>query len=152
AAVSCERYRLYGNMQSVIMHYLFDKGPTHRYFKECNWLWLTLTLPAIDFSHSMDDYCGDKLLDVQYDPIWKFVDEKHKTIVNYTANGHVLYPGKVTTTVVEECGVVKTVVSGVGLQYCGDNCRGELMGIANSILGEHLFIQVNKRLQKRFEQ
>lgn len=151
-AVSCTKYRLYGNTESVIMHFLYDQGPTHRYFKECNWLWFTApNVIAFDFVNSMDDYCGDKLENIQYDPIWKFVDDKRKTITNYTAKGHVLYPGKVETIVVEECGVVKTVVRGVGLQYCGNNCRGAVMGTANKVLGKHLFINVNKRVQEEFE-
>lgn len=148
---SCDSFRLYGNVSSVVMHTLYDVGPTHRYFKDCNWLWLTSPIIAWDFLNSMDDYCGDQLQSVKYDPIRKFANDKTKTIVNYTAKGHILYPGKVETTVVEECGVVKTIVKGVGLQYCGDNCRGQLMGKANEILGTFLFKSVNRRLKEEFE-
>ena len=150
---SCDSFRLYGNVTSVLMHTLYDVGPIHRYFGECNWLWLVGTPSPIawDFLHSMDDYCGDKLLNVKYDPIWKFANDKTKTIVNYTGKGHILYPGKVETTVVEECGVVKTVVKGIGLQYCGDNCRGKVMAEVNKSVGKFLFENVNKRLKEEFE-
>lgn len=150
---SCTAYRLYGNVQSVILHTLYDIGPSHKYFRDCNWLWLLATPKPIawDFVNSMDDYCGDKLLSVKYDPIWKFANDKTKTITNYTGKGHILYPGKLETTVVEECGVVKTVVKGIGLQYCGNNCRGALMGASNVVIGEFLFKNVNKRLKQEFE-
>ena len=146
--ISCtQKYKLYNNGKSIAARYLYDKGPALHYFKDCNWA----ALPVFDFSNSMDDYCGDQLLDVQYDPIWIFANDKKKIITNYTAKGHILYPGKIERTVVEECGVVKIITKGVGVQYCGDNCRGALMGKANTVLGKHLFKEVDKRLKTAFE-
>ncbi len=86
-----------------------------------------------------------------YDPIWIFSDDQDKIITNYTAKGHILYPGKVERTIVEECGKVKVITKGTGLQYCGNNCRGSLMAKVNTILGKHLFTEVDKRLKSAFE-
>lgn len=152
-SISCKPYRLYGNIQSVLMHILYDSGPSHKYFRDCNWLWMLGTPAPIawDFSNSMDDYCGNQLLNTKYDPIVLFVNDKKKMITNYTEKGHILYPGKVERTIIEECGVVKVVTRGIGLQYCGDNCRGALMGQANIKLGTFLFTSVDRRLKAAFE-
>jgi PKD repeat protein len=148
--ISCtQQYKLYNNAKSIVARYLYAQGPSLRYFKDCSWL-AGLAVP-FDYFNSMDDYCGKQLLDVQYDPIWIFANDKKKIITNYTATGHILYPGKVERTVVEECGVVKIITRGVGTQYCGDNCRGHLMGQANIILGKYLFNAVDIRLKTAFE-
>ena len=149
--ISCspQPYKLYNNAKAIVARYLYKQGPCLRYFQNCSWL-AGVAVP-FDFFNSMDDYCGDQLANVQYDPIWIFANDKKKIITNYTAKGHILYPGKVERTVVEECGVVKIITRGVGTQYCGDNCRGHLMGQANIILGKYLFNAVDQRLKTAFE-
>ncbi len=148
--ISCtQQYKLYSNAKSIVSRYLYDKGPSLRYFKDCNWQYNPLN--SFDFQNSMDDYCGDKLESTMYDPIWIFSDDQDKIITNYTAKGHILYPGKVERTIVEECGKVKVITKGTGLQYCGNNCRGSLMAKVNTILGKHLFTEVDKRLKSAFE-
>lgn len=144
-----QKYKLYNNGKGIVMRYLYDQGPLLRYFTNCNWNYPPSG--PYDFQHSMDATCGNKLLDVQYDPVWMFANDKEKMITSYTAKGSIAYPGKIERTIVEECGVVKIITKGVGLQYCGDNCRGQLMGRANGIIGEHLFREIDKRVKIEFE-
>ena len=148
--ISCSQsYKLYNNAKSIVARYLYKEGPCLRFFQNCSWL--AGVVAPFDYFNSMDDYCGDQLSNVQYDPIWIFANDKKKVITNYTAQGHILYPGKVERTVVEECGVVKIVTKGLGTQYCGDNCRGHLMGQANILIGKYLFNAVDQRLKTAFE-
>ncbi|MEO6902993.1 MAG: PKD domain-containing protein [Bacteroidia bacterium] len=150
SVISCtQQYKLYGNAKGIVAKYLYDKGPSLKYFKDCSWQ--PLLIPPFDFSNSMDDYCGNQLKSVEYDPVFIFANDKKKTITNYTDKGHILYPGKIERTVVEECGTVKIITKGVGTQYCGDNCRGQLMGKANKVLGNHLFKAVDQRVKIAFE-
>lgn len=95
--------------------------------------------------------CGDRLADVFYDKVFVHVNEAEYKITNFTADGHFLYPGKVTRTVVEECGKVKVITDGVGTQYCGSNNIGDRNGKGNVIVGGILFKNIDLRLKKAFE-
>lgn len=151
SVISCtQQYKLYGNAKGIVAKYLYDKGPILRYFKDCSWNFSSALAP-FDFLNSMDDYCGNQLKAPEYDPVFVFANDKKKVITNYTDRGHILYPGKIERTVVEECGKVKIITKGVGTQYCGDNCRGQLMGQVNKILGNHLFKAVDQRVKIAFE-
>lgn len=83
--------------------------------------------------------------------VWIHVNEAEYTITNYTARGHLLYPGTIKRTVVEECGTVKVITDGVGINYCGNNDTGRANGKGNVIVGGILFKNIDLRLKKAFE-
>ncbi len=101
---------------------------------------------ALDFA-----FCNNQLGSVFYDKVWIVPDNKNLTITNYTQPGHILYPGKVVRTIVEECGKVKIVTLGVGLNYCGNNFAGKMNAIGNIITGSIVFKNIDLRLKKAFE-
>jgi hypothetical protein len=107
----------------------------------------------IIYDYSIDDEptCGDKLGNIHYNEVWVFHDDQDLTVTNYTKGGHLLYPGRVKRKVIEECGVVKVITEGTGLQYCGDNEVGKRNAIANIIVGSILFKNIDYRLKKAFE-
>ncbi|UII32046.1 hypothetical protein LVD17_27560 [Fulvivirga ulvae] len=86
-----------------------------------------------------------------YDPVYIYPNDQTYTLVNYTAEGHMLYPGKITRQVIEECGAVKVVTVGEGTQFCGDNTAGENNAKGNTVGGLILFKNVDFRLKKAFE-
>ena len=51
----------------------------------------------------------------------------------------------------EECGKVKIVTKGTGLNYCGDNFRGRMNAVGNIITGSIVFKNVDERLKIAFE-
>jgi hypothetical protein len=95
--------------------------------------------------------CGDKVENIYYNEVWIFHNDRDLTITNYTKPGHILYPGTVKRKVIEECGMVKVITEGTGLQYCGDNEVGKRNAIANIIIGSILFKNIDYRLKKVFE-
>jgi hypothetical protein len=96
-------------------------------------------------------FCGGKLESTEYDRVWIFPDDRNLTFTNYTQPGHFLFPGKVVRTIVEDCGKVKIVTRGTGLNYCGDNILGMLNGYGNKIVGAILFKNIDFRLKEAFE-
>ncbi|MEO6455639.1 MAG: hypothetical protein ABIN97_16280 [Ginsengibacter sp.] len=96
-------------------------------------------------------WCGGNLESVEYDKIWAYADDKDLSFTNYTTQGHFLSPGKVVRTVVEECGKVKIVTTGTGLNVCGSNILGQLNGKINKIVGPLLFKNVDMRLIEAFK-
>jgi hypothetical protein len=63
-------------------------------------------------------FCNNKLKDSKFDYVKIFPDDQNLTITNYTMVGHFLDPGMVKRFVIEECGKVKVVTVGTGLNYC----------------------------------
>lgn len=101
-----------------------------------------------------DPYCGDKLKSVQYDEVKIFADDKNLTIVNYAIEGHILNPGKIHRSVIEECGKVKVITVGSGLNYCGKYGSpriGRMNGSINILIGSVLFKNVDIKLKHAFE-
>ena len=95
--------------------------------------------------------CGSKLKSTIYDPVWIVADDKNLTFTNYTQPGHLLHPGKVFRSVIEECGKVKIVTLGTGLNYCGSNLFGRMNGNGNVIAGSILFKNIDLKLKNVFE-
>ena len=105
------------------------------------------------FDLSLENLCRDSNLEsAVYDPIFVYPSDKDYTITNYTKDGHFLWPGKVTRQVVEECGKVKIVTIGEGLQYCGDNKLGKMNAKGNVVVGTILFRNIDFRLKRTFEE
>src|SRR5690606_16925586 len=101
----------------------------------------------------LEEICWDSELESAiYDPIVVYPSDKDYTITNYTKDGHFLWPGKVTRQVVEECGKVKIVTIGEGLQYCGDNKLGKMNAKGNVVVGAILFRNIDFRLKRTFEE
>lgn len=98
-------------------------------------------------------YCGFNigLESIQYDPVWIFADDKNLTFTNYTQPGHLLNPGKVFRSVIEECGKVKIVTLGTGTNYCAAKWQGKMNGNGNVIAGSILFKNIDIKLKKTFE-
>jgi hypothetical protein len=65
-------------------------------------------------------FCGFQLESIEYDKVRIFADDKNLTITNYTEAGHILHPGKVVRYITEECGKVKVITVGSGLNYCAE--------------------------------
>jgi hypothetical protein len=107
--------------------------------------------------------CGGRLESTDYDPVTIFPDDKNLTITNYTLEGHLLHPGKVVRKVIEECGQVKVVTIGTGLNYCAETeqnnpliesaaiQQGKMNGNGNTVVGVILFKNIDIRLKKTFE-
>lgn len=88
---------------------------------------------------------------IKYDPVYIYANTNEFTNVNYTAPGHMLYPGKITRKVVEQCGKVKVITVGEGLQFCGNNTMGMANGNGNTVGGLILFKNVDFRLIEAFK-
>ncbi len=107
--------------------------------------------------------CGNRLESAKYDPVKVFPDDKNLTITNYTNEGHFLHPGKVERRVVEECGQVKVITTGSGLNYCAELSvnrplfdtpalrQGMMNGKGNIVIGSILFKNIDIRLQHKFK-
>ncbi len=81
-----------------------------------------LIMDRILYKNSSDIlFCGGKLNSTEWDPVKVFIDRKNLTMTNYTMPGHFLHPGKIERSVVEECGKVKVITVGTGLNYCADS-------------------------------
>lgn len=93
----------------------------------------------------------DGQINPAFDPIYSYANDREYTTTNYTAKGHMLYPGKITRQVVEECGKVKMVTIGEGVQFCGDNSAGKANANGNVVGGCILFKNVDFRLIKKFK-
>lgn len=125
-AVACERYRLYNNSVQIARRIAYDK--------------------------TLDDVvCGDKLHSHRYDEIYVFPFDDKYMIKNFTADGHFLYPGYIRREVIEDCGSVKVLTVGEGIQYCGSNAFGEMAAHGNVIMGSILFKNIDFRLKTYFE-
>lgn len=122
--IACQSYRLYSGVQQI---------------------------PARVKFNGLDLFCGNTLEDVDYDVIYAFPDDNKYQITNYTAKSHILSPGKVQRSVVEECGIVKVITYGVGTQYCGDNLPGAMMAAGNMLMGSVMFKNIDLRLKYAFE-
>jgi len=98
----------------------------------------------------MDNFCGDSLESIIYDPIYMNYNDTLNQIINFTARGHWLYPGFIDRRVVEdECGAIKVVTHGLGLHHCGDNFGGETNAKINVIIGSIIFKNSDLRLRSR---
>lgn len=86
-----------------------------------------------------------------YDPVFIYTNTSEFTNVNYTMKGHMLYPGKITRKVVEDCGKVKMITVGEGLHFCGNNTMGMANGNGNTVGGLILFKNVDFRLIEAFK-
>ncbi|MEO6903939.1 MAG: hypothetical protein ABI315_12440 [Bacteroidia bacterium] len=115
-------------------------------------------------------FCNAKLKSVKYNPVMAFADDKNLTITNYTQEGHILHPGKITRYVTEECGKVKVVTVGVGLNYCAEAqppsgltedqkkvylrkvmMLGKMNGNGNVVVGCILFKNIDIKLKQAFD-
>lgn len=86
------------------------------------------------------------------DPIFMKVDESSKCVVNYTLPDHILYPGKVTRCLVEECGKVKVLTFGEGTtNFPNNNVCGPLLSFFNQHWGADMFRNVDERLKSDYD-
>ncbi|WMJ72380.1 hypothetical protein RCC89_04275 [Cytophagaceae bacterium ABcell3] len=127
SVVPCHKYKLYNNTNMIIRRSMYER-----------------TLDSW--------FCGGNLHSKDYDEIYAFPDDHNYSITNFTANGHFLYPGKVVRKVVNECGKVKVISRGVGVQYCGDSRTGQINANGNVVIGSILFKNIDLRLIKAFEE
>lgn len=137
-ASPCASYQLYDSPNIIIDRLLYKKTANKR-------------------------LCGDRLESADYDPVKVFPDDKNLTITNYTREGHFLHPGKVERRVVEECGQVKVVTTGTGLNYCVEIDKndpdiefaaiqqGKMNGNGNIVIGSILFKNIDIRLKEKFK-
>lgn len=132
--ISCaQRYKLYNSPNFIQARHVFKFGTTTfigRFVMRCD---------------------VDGLESSVYDPIYTYANDKNYTVTNYTAKGHMLAPGKITRQVVEECGKVKIVTMGEGVQFCGNNTTGRRNAYGNVVAGCLLFKNVDYRLKRAFE-
>ncbi len=128
---SCQEYSLYNN-------YNLSLGRTLMY-----------RLKSI--ANSVTNICPNVLQNVVVDKVRVYPDNQNKTITNYTMPGHALYPGKVTRYVIEECGKVKIVTIGIGLNNCGSNAAGYILGVSNIVLGSDAFKKIDIKLKAAFD-
>lgn len=87
-----------------------------------------------------------------FDPIIVVVDDDAKCITNYTLQGHILHPGKITRCVTsDDCGeTVKVTTTGEGLHFCGDTTLGLIFSVLNVFVGEETFMNMDNRLISQF--
>jgi hypothetical protein len=111
---------------------------------------LTLGRTLLSLSRATSD-CPDVLQHWAHDKVRVLPDDTNKTVTNYTMPGHSLYPGKVTRYVIEECGKVKIVTIGIGLNNCGSGFTGSLLGRSNIIVGADAFKNIDLRLKSGFD-
>lgn len=102
-------------------------------------------------------------------PIMMTIDPVNYSVTNYTLLGHILHPGKVVRTVVEECNKIKIVTVGYGGNWVGqlpnpfpadklnyaifERVKAEaeaFMSDRNNKDGMNLFQSVDSRLKQRF--
>lgn len=137
-AVSCTAsYRLYNSPNFIASRNVFRSG-----------------LHGIGITRSISgcsDYTDKNFESIEYDPIYTYTSDNDYTITNYTALGHFLYPGKITRHVIQECGAIKIVTNGEGLQFCGNNSAGKRNAVGNTVAGAFLFKNVDFRLKRAFQ-
>ena len=90
--------------------------------------------------------------DVIANPIVQTIDEGSRSITNFTMPGHILYPGRVVRTVIEECGEVKIKTVGIGKSWATkyNNTVGGVAGQINTYYGPWLFENVDARVKNSF--
>lgn len=132
--ISCtQRYKLFNSPNFIQARHVFKFGTTTfigRFVLGCD---------------------ADGLESSVYDPIYVYVNDKNYVFTNYTSKGHMLAPGKITRQVIEECGKVKIVTIGEGVQFCGNNTAGRRNAYGNIVAGCVLFKNVDFRLKRAFE-
>jgi len=86
-------------------------------------------------------------------PVALYIDEQNKCITNYTLPNHILYPGRVTRCIIEECDLIKVKTFGNGLHKWGDNWGGARMAWINRFYGKYvLFENVDNRFKNLVDQ
>ncbi|UFH51822.1 hypothetical protein [Spirosoma sp. KNUC1025] len=83
-------------------------------------------------------------------PVAQYIDEQAFSVTNYTKAGHILWPGKTTRFVVDECDRIKIVTIGVGNSFLEDNLAGQVMGVLNVHSGKIIFHNVDERLKVEY--
>ncbi len=110
------------------------------------------TIPLFDPIKKRENCFSIGLEDIEYDPIILYIDNQNYKMVNYTKEGHLLYPGKITRTVHRdnETGEIYVLTQGEGFHFCRGEL-GSLVAKTNSILGSMVFKNTDLRFKKAFQ-